>query len=187
MRMLSSRSLFASIRLALVAGGAVATTASAAAAQEEETWRCSTPYGSYDQSVLQVSPGSRVLSGRIQFHSGDMGKVWNPTATIAFTDSALPTHGGCFCNGIRASMYRNLPGIVTFEMIFNGEYVGVGQADVGKAITFKVSVDDGGLMTVQIGKTNPVFKTVQLGHAQSDTVYMSCSGGDVSFLNVQAS
>ena len=189
MRMLPTRRISALIRLALVAGGAIATSCSSAVPQDHETWRCSTPYGRYDQNTLQISPGTHTLSGRIQFHAGEKGEVWNPAAHIAFADSKLPTErdGDCFCNGISAAMYRNLPGIVTFEMISNGESVGIAQAQVGKSITFSVSIDAAGLMTVQIGKTNPARKIVLLIHPGRDMIHMLCSGADVSFLNVQAS
>jgi hypothetical protein len=57
---------------------------------------------------------------------------------------------------------------------------------VGKAITFKLSIDRAGDLTVAIGKTNPVVRTARLQHPQHDTAHMSCTSGDVSFLGVQA-
>jgi len=181
-----------SIRLALVASGALATSCSGALAKDGETWRCTTPYGTFDQKARSIPLTSQTLSGQILFHSGDRGSDrdgdWNPTAHIALTDdSTPPVDGDCYCDGIRASMYRNLPGIVTFEMIYGGKSEGFAQANVGEAITFKISVDNNAVMTVQIGTAPAVVKTAQLTYIGHNMVHMSCSGGDVSFLNVKAS
>ena len=40
--------------------------------------------------------------------------------------------------------------------------------------------------TTTIGRTNPVSKSAQLMHPPRDTVFMDCSSGDVSFVNVRA-
>lgn len=187
MRRFSTLRMMRSMRLALVAFGGLATSCSGALAQGGETWRCATPYGSFDQNTHSIPPTSRTLSGQIVFHSGEKGDVWNPTAHIALTDDSLPPDGDCYCDGIRASMYRNLPGIVTYEMIFNGQSEGIAQAKVSEPITFRVSVDDNAVMTVQVGTAPAVVKTAQLNYIRHNMVHMSCSGADVSFLNVKAS
>ena len=188
MRSFSKSRTTRTVRMALIACGALATSCSSAFAKGDETWRCDTPYGKFDQNTLSIPATSQTLSGQILFHSGDKGEVYNPTAHIALTDdSTPPTDGDCYCDGIRATMYRNLPGIVTYEMIYGGKSEGFAQANVGEAITFKISVDNNAVMTVQIGTAPAVVKTAQLNYIRHNMVHMSCSGGDVSFLNVQAS
>jgi hypothetical protein len=165
---------------------ASAVISSSAFAQDEETWRCDADYGSYSENPQPISPAARTLSGRIQFHSGHMGDYWNPGAVIAFTDSKRPRHDDCFCEGIRADIYRAEPNIVKFLMIFDGQSVAIAQALVGKAITLNLSIDSNGILTVVIGKTNPGKWTARLQHPQHDTAMMFCTGSDVSFLNLQA-
>jgi hypothetical protein len=186
MRIRSRRVSSAAVRLAFVAGLCAAAGSSPAFAQDQETWRCSADNGRYDQYPEEVSPKVRFLTGRIQFNGGDYGEHWNPTAHIAFTDSALPMNGDCFCNGIRASMYRAQPGVVKFFLIANGRSVGIAQAPVGIPITFRLSIDSQGVMTAVIGKTSPRAQSAKLAHPRRDMVHMSCSSGDVSFLNVRA-
>jgi hypothetical protein len=82
-------------------------------------------------------------------------------------------------------MYRAEPDTVKFFMIFNGKSELIAQAAVRKAITFSLAIDDADVLTVAIGKTNPVKGTAEVLHPQRDMVHMDCSGGDVSFLNVQ--
>ena len=53
-------------------------------------------------------------------------------------------------------------------------------------ITFQIAIDPKGLMTVTIGKTKPIAQTVMLRHPEHDTLELTCSGTDVSFLNVAA-
>lgn len=173
----------AAIRLVLVGTLALATGCSPALAQQ--AWRCSAENGRYVENPRRISPRISTLSGRIQFNRGDFSGTWNPVAHIAFTDGRLPQNGDCFCNGIRAEIFPNDPNTVKFFMIFNGNESGIAQADIGKPITFRLSIDNQGEMTAVIGKTNPIAQTASLAHARRDTVQMSCSSGDVTFLNLQ--
>jgi hypothetical protein len=159
---------------------------SPALAQDAEAWRCTTDYGTRSANAISVSRQSSVLSGRILVHSGVVGEQWEPGAHIAFTDSRNPAENGCFCNGIRAEIYSNEPDIVKFFIIYNGRSAGIAQASVGIPITFHLAIDGKGIMTVSIGKTHPVSKSVQLMHPQHDRVFMDCSSSDVSFLNLRS-
>ena len=174
----------AAIRLALA--GTVALAANCSPALAQQAWRCSAENGRYVENPRAISPRVSTISGRIQFNRGDFSGTWNPVAHIAFTDSRLPQNGDCFCNGIRAEIYPDEPNIVKFFMIFNGAESGIAQAQVGIPITFRLSIDSQGEMTAVIGKTNPVAQTAGLAHPRRDRVQMSCSSGDVSFLNLQA-
>jgi hypothetical protein len=178
---MNTRAFLAAI-LAVIAGAAVCRPAFG---QDQETWRCNVENGRYSTNRQSISPGAHSLTGQIQFHSGQFGDHWSPVAHIAFTDSKLPTNADCFCNGVRASIYPDEPDTVKFFMIFNGKSELIAQAAVGRAITFSLAIDDAGVLTVVIGKTNPVKGTAEVLHPQRDMVHMDCSGGDVSFLNVQ--
>ena len=186
MRLIVRRQHWAWLRLALVAGAAAATSCSSAFAQDQETWRCKTDYGTYTRNELDVPRASHVLSGRIWFHSGTVGEEWEPDAHIAFTDSKAPPTSGCYCNGIRAEIYSGKPDTVIFFMIYNGQSQGFAQAKVGIPITFRLSIDSQGMMTASIGKTHPVSTSAQLVLPAHDKVFMDCSSGDVSFMNVRA-
>jgi hypothetical protein len=177
---------FRRISGAFVAALALFASSSPALAQDQETWRCSTDYGTYDSNSLEIPTGTHFLSGRILFHSGQVGHEWEPGAHIAFTDSRNPAPSGCFCNGIRAEIYAGQPNIVTFFMIHNGRSTGFAQAPVGIPITFRLTIDSQGVMTATIGKTRQISTSAQLVHPQHDTVFMDCSSGDVSFLNLRA-
>ncbi len=48
------------------------------------------------------------------------------------------------------------------------------------------NINPQGLLTVWIGKTHPHEKVAALRHPQRDTLHLSCSGADVSFLNIDA-
>lgn len=182
---------FSRSRSTKVGGATIAMIAliscSTASAQDQVTWRCNAENGVFSENPQQIPPRSKILSGRIQFNAGDFGETWNPVAHIAFADSKLPTHGDCFCNGIRASIHPAEPETVKFFMTYNGQSAGIAQGPVGVPITFRLSIDDQGVLTAVIGKTNPVTKSAKLFHPLRDTVQMSCSSGDVSFLDVQAS
>ena len=186
MRVFAKQRVWAPLRLALVATVAIASGCSPALAQDQDTWRCSTDYGTHREHREHIPRATRVLTGRILFHSGEVGQEWEPGAHIAFTDSHFAASSGCFCNGIRAEIYSDEPDIVKFFMIYNGREEGVAQAKVGIPITFRLSIDSRGVMTTTIGRTSPVSKSAQLMHPPRDTVFMDCSSGDVSFVNVRA-
>lgn len=183
MRISSKPGALSPIQLIFVAGLAVASSSPAYAGA---SWQCAAPNGSYDELPVPISPGVRTLSGRIQFNRGEHGERWNPKAVVAFTDSGNVADSGCFCNGIRASIHPAEPNTVKFFVIANGREMGMAQGPVGVPISFRVSIDGQGMMTAVVGKSNPRVKTFKLAHPRRDTVHMSCSSGDVSFLNVDA-
>ena len=165
----------------------VLMSCSTASAQDEASWQCSAENGVFSANPRQLASGSKTLNGRIQFNSAQFGDTWNPVAHIAFVDSKLPSNGDCFCNGIRASIHPAEPETVKFFITYNGQSAGIAQAPVGVPITFQLSIDEQGFLTAVIGKTNPVTKSAKIVYPERDTLHMSCSSGDVSFLNVRAS
>jgi hypothetical protein len=167
-----------------VACFALATACSSAFAQDRETWRCDVPNGHFDRLAPPIWDQTTSISGRINFHKADLGPDWGSTARIGFTDSKLQD-GDCHCNGILVKAFEDNPGGVTFFMLVDGETIAFTQnRTINTPITFKISVDQQGLMTVQIGKEYLETKTAVLPHIERDTLFMSCSGADVSFLNV---
>ena len=52
------------------------------------------------------------------------------------------------------------------------------------AITFKISIDAANQMTVQVGKEHMVTQTTGLPRSARNALLMTCSGMDVSFLNI---
>lgn len=186
MGVVQKRDVSRSAKMGLAAVVAAATACSSAFGRDQVSWQCDAENGRYSQNPQSISRGVHTLTGQIQFRSGQFGEQWNPTAHIAFTDAASPTNADCFCNGIRASVYPSEPNTVKFFMTFNGQSTGIAQAPVGKPITFRLSIDDEGVLTTVIGKTNPVVQKAQLRYPQHDILHLSCSSGTVSFLNVQA-
>jgi hypothetical protein len=178
--------ILGAVGLGLFTFVAAVIVGSPAFGQDQVTWECSAENGQYSENPQSISPSVHTLTGRIQFQSGQFGDQWNPVAHIAFTDSSLPTNADCFCNGLRAEINPGEPDTVRFFMTFNGQSALIAQSPVGRPITFRLSIDDAGVLTVVIGKTHPTMKTARLIRPQRDTVHMSCSSGDVSFLDVQA-
>jgi len=70
---------------------------------------------------------------------------------------------------------------VQYEMHGNGNVVPFAQANLGVPITFKVSIDPSGQLTVSIDKTDPVTKTLKLDYPVNRPLRLSCSGADVVF------
>jgi hypothetical protein len=154
------------------------------------SWQCSTPNGKYRHNRMVIREGSTTLSGQINVTRADVSGDWAPKAVVAFTDASklinFDGSGDCLCNGVRAMVYPQEPDVVRFFLIANGQEVGMAQGPVGTPITFKIDVDTQDLMTVTIGKTNPVVQRAQLAPALRNQVRMSCSSGDVSFMGVRA-
>jgi hypothetical protein len=169
-------------RLALVGGLILATGCSSAIAQDQETWRCNAPNGHYDEHVLSIPANATSVSGKIAFHSGDFGTEWTPLARIRFTQSDT-ADGNCHCSGIAAYGYQN-PDHVEYDVTTKNEDVAIAQSLFEKSIMFKISIDPQGVMTVAIGKTDPTIRTTKLLYPGHDSVVLSCSGADVSFLNI---
>jgi hypothetical protein len=169
-------------RLVLIGGLTLAASCSSALAEDEETWRCTAPNGHYDQNVIPISDKSTVISGRITLHQADFNPEWNSLARISVKQSG-PNNGDCHCNGIAVYAIQN-PQKAEFHMKANGGDEALAHSLFETPITFKISINPQGVMTVEIGKTQPVVKTVTLIHPEHDTLVMSCSGADVSFLNL---
>lgn len=156
---------------------------SSALAQDRETWRCNAPNGSYDVNSSPISDKTTSISGRINFHDGDFGPDFSSMARIGFEDSTLGNED-CHCNGIFVQGFQN-PDRVGFYILVDGKAELLDQArKIDTPITFKISIDPHGIMTVKVGKEHLEIKTAALPHPARDTVMMSCSGADVSFLNL---
>ena len=172
------------LRLVLSAGLTLATSCSAFA-QDHETWRCNTSNGSYQVNNPPMWDKTTVISGRINFHSADFGPNFSSFAKIGFSDSKFQTRDDhCHCNGLFVQAWPN-PDRVAFYILTDGE---MERFDIVRTIdtpiTFKISIDPTGLMTVQVGKEHLETKTSMLPHLQRDTLLMFCTGADVSFLNI---
>ena len=155
---------------------------SSASAQVRETFRCTAPNGHYDHEMLRIWDKTTVVTGRINVHKADRGTDWASSAKIAFTNSKDPDNG-CHCNGVYVEAVPDKP-YVDFFILFDGEAAVMTRRYYETAITFRIAIDTTGLMTVRIGKDEPYFKTVKLARPTRDSVLMSCSGMDVSFLNI---
>ena len=176
-------------RLGAAAGLAVAA-AMLSACSAETNWQCSAPNSFYQQHRMVIREGRTTLSGQINVTRADLSGEWAPKAVVAFTDASqlinFDGSGDCLCNGVRAMIYAQEPEVVRFFLIANGREIGMAQGPVGTPISFRIAVDAKDLMTVTIGKTNPVVQSAQLVPAVRNQVRMTCSSGDVSFLNVRA-
>src|SRR5947209_345599 len=151
---------------------ALATSCSAAFGQDHETWRCDAPNGHYDANEPPIWDKTTSISGRISFHKAYPGPAFGSIAKIGFTDSKLQD-GDCHCNGLFVKSFHD-PDRVGFYMLVDGETVLFEQGrTMDTPITFKISIDAAGLMTVQVGKEHMETKTATLPHPQRDTMEMS--------------
>ncbi len=163
---------------------ALAAGCSPAFAQDSETWRCEAPHGSYRTNDSPISDRITSISGRISFHKAFDGPEFGSVARIGFKDSRL--HGSeCQCNGLLLQALHN-PDAIGFYMTVNGEEVELSGRTFDTPITFKISIDPDGVMTVKVGKDHLDIKSAPLHHPGHDTMTMSCSGADISFLNIDA-
>ncbi|HUQ46799.1 MAG TPA: hypothetical protein VM053_01000, partial [Gemmatimonadaceae bacterium] len=121
------------------------------------------------------------ITGRLNFHEAHGGPDGS-IARIAFSDSKLDD-GDCRCNGLFVKGFQD-PDRVGFYMLVDGEPELISSRKFETPITFKFSIDSKGVMTLQVGKEEVHAKSAKLPHPQRDTMVMSCSGADVSFLNV---
>ena len=170
------------MHLGLVASLAL-STGSSAFAQDRETWRCAAANGQFSRNVSPIGNKTTSISGRITFHKAYFGHDFSSMARIALTDRKLPD-GDCRCNGI---FVKAFPGYSTvgFYMLLDGEVIELAKAPFEKPISFNFSLDPLGQLTARVGKSNPIYKTATSRHPQRDSLTMSCSGADVSFLNVE--
>lgn len=180
----SLRFIYLAVRLSLITCLALANGCSAFA-QDHETWRCRAPNGSYQVNNPPMWDKTTVISGRINFHKADFGEGFGSFAKIGFSDSKFQTPDDhCHCNGLFVKAWPN-PERVAFYILTDGEVEPFEIVrTIDTPITFKISLDPQGLMTVQVGKEHLETKTAILPHAQRDTLLMFCTGADVSFLNV---
>ena len=171
----------APIRLALVA---ILTliSGSSAFAQDRETFRCTAPNNHYDNEMLRVWDKTTTITGRINVHTADTGPGPLSSARIGFTDSHSAANG-CHCNGVYVESVPGKP-YVDYFILFDGEAAVMTRRYYETAITFRIAIDAKDRMTVQIGRDEPFFKTVKLASPTRDSILMSCSGMDVSFLNI---
>lgn len=172
------------VQFAIIASLALASGCSKALAQGQ-TWECASPNGTYQDKMLTIPASVHALSGEIRFNKGDFGPDWNPAAYIGFTDSKLSMSDGCFCNGIHGAMHDDSPGMVTLSLMANGQHTEIGRAEIGKPVPFRISVDDGGIISVEVGGGSPGMESAQLVHDRRDTVGMFCSSGDFTFANLR--
>ena len=168
-------------RLALVALLTL-TTSCAAFGGDRETYRCNTSNGHYDETQVAIWDKTKTISGRINVHSVKESPDWGSSAKIAFTDTTTPEND-CHCNGILLTGHEDGAN-VTFSILVNGEPVAMTNRILNTAITFKISIDAANQMTVQVGKEHMVTQTTGLPRPARNALLMTCSGMDVSFLNI---
>jgi hypothetical protein len=181
MRWLSDRGV-GRLTSVIIYGLALTTGCFPAMAQDRETWRCNAPNAHYDEYVIPNSGKATSITGRILFHSGAFGSDWAPLAKITFKQSN-PIDGNCHCSGIAAYGFQN-PDHVEYDVKTADVDTAIRASFFETAITFKISLDPQGAMTVTVGKNNPSVKSVPLRFPGHDSVVLSCSGADVSFLNI---
>jgi hypothetical protein len=163
----------------------IAGVGSSASAQSGGTFTCDASGGGEQEFETPVSRHAHVISGRILFESRDFTGSDIPSAHIAFGDSADPPDPGhCRCKGIRAQIFPEEPDTVKFYMVSNGHAVGMAQGPVGTPITFAFAIDGGGVMTAQIGRTNPRIRSAKLSNPKRDRVHVTCSSAAVTFLDL---
>ena len=154
-------------------------------AQDPVTWRCNTPSGHYDDKLIPIPPSATSVTGRILFNQLNRDEYWASSAHIGFTDRKLED-SGCHCNGISAIAYHNQPAVGYFTEVNGIDDTGedLSPRGIDTPITFSISIDSNGKMTKRIGRQIVETTITQLPHPEHDTLRFSCSGADVSFLNV---
>jgi len=164
-------------------GGLVAATPSASSdLGGQETYRCDAPNGRFDGHVFPVPTTATSITGEISFHAADIGPEWASLGKIlAHQHGARYSDGDCGCNGIAIYAYKDHVG---FFATTNGEEVSIARSPYDTPISFKMSISPQGEMTIAIGKTNPVVKKMTVHHPEYNTLEMSCSGANVSFLDI---
>jgi hypothetical protein len=173
--------------LAILGGVLMAGPSASADVEDSETYRCNAPGGQSGGTVFPFPSTGMVISGRISVHSADIDTQWASVVHIlAHQRGARNADGDCGCNGIAVFAFKN-PDRIEFYTTVNNKQVSMQRAaPFDTPITFQIAIDPKGLMTVTIGKTKPIAQTVMLRHPEHDTLELTCSGTDVSFLNVAA-
>jgi hypothetical protein len=162
---------------------ALAAASAPAAAQDASRWECQAAYGQTAENFTIFPPGTRSVSGHIQFVSGEFGYGSQPRAAISLNGTVPPGTPHCACTGLMA--FLDSDDKVQFEMHGNGNGEPFAQANLGVAITFKVFIDQSGKLLVSMGKTNAVTKTLQLDYPVERPLRLSCSGADVVFSDLR--
>lgn len=170
------------IRLTLTGGLMLGTISTSALARDREIWRCDAPNGHYDETAIPISEKSAVITGRIIIHKADFRPEWNSLARVSIKQSGLGD-GGCHCSGIVVYAFPH-PNTAEFHVTANGKHEAVAQSRFETPVTFKIALDPQGVMTVELGETDPVVKTVNLPYPNHNSLVLSCSGADVGFLNI---
>lgn len=170
------------LRHAMVALAALTFGCSPAFSEGREMWRCNVPNGHWDELVLPIDDRSTSITGRILFHRADPGAQWASSASIDFKQRGLPA-SQCNCSGLGAYVGNATDGL-QMQMRANGQTSPIGPATFETPIKFKISVDPKGVMTVQIGDTNPQTRSVMLRRPERNILVMGCSGADVSFMDI---
>jgi hypothetical protein len=173
------------LRRVLPAFLAIAGVGSSAFAQGGGSFTCDASNGGDQEYEVPVSRHAHAITGRILFESRDFGGTDIPSAHIAFGDSASPPDPGhCHCKGIRAQIFPEEPNTVKFYMVSNGHAVGMAQGPVGTPITFAFLIDNEGVMSASIGRTNPRTRSTKLINPRHDRVHVTCSSAEVHFLDL---
>ena len=158
---------------------ALAATSMPVMAQDASRWECKAAYGETAENFAILPPGTRSVSGHIQFVSGDWGEYGLPRAAISLNGTVPPGATHCACTGLMAFLRSDEK--VQYEMHGNGNAVPFAQANLGVAIAFKVAIDPSGQLLVSIDETDPVSKTLKLDYAVNRPLRLSCSGANVVF------
>ena len=165
----------------------LAATAAPAAANAVDNWACATGSRSDAPAKDWVAlPGVHAVSGHIRFIEGTSGPGWQPHAAITLRTAVPPGEEDCGCTGLMAFLIPDPDGglKVQYEVHGNGGGEPFAQARPGVAITFRVSVTDD-LLSVSIGKTDPVTKSVKLRYPPTGSLFLTCTSANVEFFDIR--
>lgn len=151
-----------------------------------ENWDCDAANGRYVEKPLPLPNKIRTLSGQIQLDQGYSDGQWDPVANIGFA-TGVEGLGACNCAGLLARVHQSQPNIVSYYVVGNGREYGIAQSELGRPISFNLTVNNLGLLTATMGKTNPAVKTVRLHSPRHDTLRMTCSTAKVRFIDIRSS
>lgn len=173
--------------LSIIGGVLMAAPSASADVRDSESYRCIAPGGRSNGTVFPFPKVGTAISGKISVHSADVGTEWASLVKIlAHQRGANYADGDCGCNGIAVYAFKN-PDHIEFYTTANDKEVPLqGAAPFDTPISFQIAIDPKGVMTVTIGATRPIIQTVILRHPEHDTLELTCSGADVSFLNMAA-
>ena len=165
----------------------LATTSAPAVANALDHWACATSSGSGTSAKdWVVLPGVHTVSGYIRFIDGTSGPGWQPHAAITLRAAVPSGEEDCGCTGLMAFLIPDPDGglKVQYEVHGNGGGEPVAQARPGVAITFRLSVTDD-LLSVSIGKTDPVTKSVKLRYLPTGLLFLTCTSANVEFFDIR--